>query len=626
MRLLNVHSGAIKLIMADKDIPPYAVLSHRWGSDDDEVSYEDWQTPPESFTTVSSKPGYRKIYYCRKQAIADGIDWIWVDTCCIDNKSSAELSEAINSMFRWYQNAKVCYAYLSDVPTSNNHFQAAEGCQSRWFSRGWTLQELIAPKDVIFYSSSWERIGAKSDPNLRDLLSHITAVEPKYLCGADLDEVSVAKRMSWAAKRTTSRTEDMAYCLMGIFDINMPLLYGEGTKAFRRLQEEILKSNPYDLSLFAWGKIVPSPSFQLDDREYLDGEKPIPWSAEAASISPQSLLAESPSDFEESAYFAPSLESRYFYFHTKESAAAFPTIIGKGIRLELGQIEGEHVAAYHLAKPRIVQPVPLVFALLLCDYKDSGGASVAIPLLQWGSRLHGRTREIIVLDKAVRASVADQTKRSIHIEPAKPLGIEHGDLLIRRFGRAFQLGSTTKPSTGVFSLSARGLVKTIKGKKGRLLNYNFRLPGDNNSGLGFSIILSRGPGSDNPASIGRLKVAILPTYLLNDRCRPPDACNPYEAHGLKWYCTHMAVREGSSHHYNSCTVKLPEDTWELDMAPFPSIKVRVARMPIEDGSKELFDLVDFIILRRSRQTEPQSPRESQQSLGSRRERSHTFEL
>ncbi|KAK3363156.1 heterokaryon incompatibility protein-domain-containing protein [Lasiosphaeria hispida] len=618
MRLLNVHSGAIKMIMADKDIPPYAILSHMWGSDDDEVSYEDWQTPPESFTAVESKAGYQKIQYCRKQAIADGIDWIWVDTCCIDKKSSAELSEAINSMFRWYQGAQICYAYLSDVPTNHDHFQTAQGYQSRWFSRGWTLQELIAPKDIVFYSSSWKQIGTKSDSSLRALLSHITAIEPKYLCGADLDEASVAKRMSWAAKRNTSRTEDMAYCLMGIFDINMPLLYGEGIKAFRRLQEEILKSNPYDLSLFAWGKIVSSPSFQLVDREYLDGEKPIPWDAEAASTSPQSLLAESPSDFKESADFAPSLESRYFYFHTKDSAAAFPTIIGKGIRLELGQIEGEHVAAYHLSKPRIVQPVPLVFALLLCDYKDSGGAAVAIPLLQWGSRLHGRTREIIVLDKAVRASVADQTKKSIHAEPAKPLGIEHGDLLIRRFGRAFQLGSTTKPSTGVFSLSARGLVKTIKGKKGRLINYNFRLPGDTKSGLGFAIILSRGgPGSDNPASIGRLNVSMLPRYSLDDRCRLPDACNPYEAHGLKWYCTHKAVGEGSSHHYSSRMIKVPEDTWEFDKAPFPTIKVRVTRMPIEEGSQEFFDLVDFIILRRSRQTEPQSPRESQQSPGSR---------
>ena len=224
----------------------YAILSHRWTTE--EVLYEDMRNG-----TGDQKAGYRKIAKACSIAAASGYSYIWIDTCCIDKSSSAELSEAINSMFAWYQNSGECLAYLEDVdssvddPALHNILKS-----SKWFERGWTLQELIAPGNVGFYSRDWTFIGGKG--SLRDTLSQITKIDIYLLVDGSvhLAGISVAKRMSWAAYRKTTRPEDMAYSLLGIFDVNMPLLYGEGgTKAFRRLQEEIMKVSS-DQSILAW--------------------------------------------------------------------------------------------------------------------------------------------------------------------------------------------------------------------------------------------------------------------------------------------------------------------------------------------------------------------------------------
>jgi hypothetical protein len=184
----------------------------------------------------------------------------WIDTCCIDKSSSAELSEAINSMFRWYRDSEVCYAFLSDVdadepPSADKStFQ-----QSRWFTRGWTLQELIAPGVVYFYGAGWKQIGSRE--TLLELIVKITRISPEYFSNGDLSQFSAAQKMSWAATRKTTRIEDIAYCLLGLFDINMPLLYGEGEHAVVRLQEEILRQFEDD-SLFSHGHaniLAPSP-------------------------------------------------------------------------------------------------------------------------------------------------------------------------------------------------------------------------------------------------------------------------------------------------------------------------------------------------------------------------------
>ncbi|KAH8596616.1 heterokaryon incompatibility protein-domain-containing protein [Bisporella sp. PMI_857] len=246
MRLLNAHGRRFEEFMSDSDVPPYAILSHTWGNE--EITLQMWQSP---LSELESMHGFQKIQYCCEQAKHDGYDWIWVDTCCIDKTSSAELSEAINSMFQYYKYAAVCYVYLSDIPRLYEFPTELElGLKkSRWFTRGWTLQELIAPQHMKFYTKNWQLLGTKMA--MSATLADITGIDPKFLNGGSLELASVAKRMSWASHRNTSRVEDMAYCLLGIFDINMSLIYGEGTKAFTRLQEEILKSNLEDHTLFA---------------------------------------------------------------------------------------------------------------------------------------------------------------------------------------------------------------------------------------------------------------------------------------------------------------------------------------------------------------------------------------
>ena len=198
--------------------------------------------------SCKSKKGYRKIEMTCQFAAQKGINYAWVDTCCIDKSSSAELTEAINSMYRWYQRSQTCFAYLSDLPASAFLDAALPSC--RWFTRGWTLQELIAPVDIYFFDRDWNNRGSKRD--LVGALSRITGIKAAILCHAQpLSSMAVAQKMSWAANRKTTRMEDTAYCLLGIFDVNMPLLYGEEEKAFRRLQEEVIRSTP-DLSIFAW--------------------------------------------------------------------------------------------------------------------------------------------------------------------------------------------------------------------------------------------------------------------------------------------------------------------------------------------------------------------------------------
>ena len=258
MRLLNTTTKQLSEFF-DEQRPPYAILSHRWGTD--EVSLQDLnrfhESSPQhpSSSLILSKAGYRKIEACCNQALCDGLQWAWVDTCCIDKSSSAELTEAINSMFAWYKDAKVCYAFLRDVDDvaedisgPNSSFRA-----SGWFKRGWTLQELLAPRRLYFFGSDWQPIGLfTEDSKLSDVVSEITSIPSAFLHGLDLRNANVAMKMSWASKRKTTRKEDMAYCLLGIFDVNMPLLYGEGMKAFCRLQEEIMKQT-YDHTLLAWG-------------------------------------------------------------------------------------------------------------------------------------------------------------------------------------------------------------------------------------------------------------------------------------------------------------------------------------------------------------------------------------
>ncbi|TBU53257.1 hypothetical protein BD310DRAFT_164073 [Dichomitus squalens] len=200
-----------------------------------------------------------KIRKACEMARNDGYDFIWIDSSCIDKTSSSELQEAINSMYPWYGSAHTCYAFLSDVPSSTHvKVKGSAFRESRWFKRGWTLQELIAPPWIVFLSSEWKVLGTKD--GLVDVIHEITLISRRILRHEDsLDTASIAQRMSWAAGRQTTRVEDQAYSLQGLLGINMHTLYGEGEQAFRRLQEEILTRYP-DQSILAWGTVANLPT------------------------------------------------------------------------------------------------------------------------------------------------------------------------------------------------------------------------------------------------------------------------------------------------------------------------------------------------------------------------------
>jgi len=193
-----------------------------------------------------------KILGCCEQARQDKLDYVWIDTCCINKSSSAELQEAINSMFAWYKSAKVCYAYLSDWTLWDQAEILSEYIpfrKCRWFTRGWTLQELIAPSNLIFYDQNWSQLGSKQSH--ADALETLTRIPRDALLGGSLERYSVTDRLSWAKQRQTRRPEDRAYSLLGIFDVSMPMIYGEGEqKAFRRLMREISESKANESSKF----------------------------------------------------------------------------------------------------------------------------------------------------------------------------------------------------------------------------------------------------------------------------------------------------------------------------------------------------------------------------------------
>ncbi|GIZ44796.1 hypothetical protein CKM354_000798300 [Cercospora kikuchii] len=299
MKLLRTDCEELKLeTFADERVlPHYAILSHVWLAAEQEITFQDTKLDVDQ---LKAREGWAKLDYTRKQAHQDGYQYCWIDTLCIDKSSSAELAEAINSMYRWYSAAEACYVYLADMPerlqsdqhvTTYRSFPVGETqadiegsgdwdsreplmlelidlesipetaeeqydwdwaafSKCKWFTRGWTLQEMIAPAVVEFYSASWTHIGP-----LSKLAKHVEATTGVHIEALQhkwpLNSYSIAQKMSWAARRTTTKVEDQAYSLLGIFDLNLPIIYGEGEKAFQRLQMEMLRTSA-DQTIFAW--------------------------------------------------------------------------------------------------------------------------------------------------------------------------------------------------------------------------------------------------------------------------------------------------------------------------------------------------------------------------------------
>ena len=311
MWLLDAEDGSFRWVDRPREYH-YAILSHVWRPMG-EQSFQDLKVLQNGaeqarkrlrrriFEALGSKPlaesvlpqASDKIRGCCALARKHGYRWVWIDSCCIDKTSSSELSEAINSMFEWYAAADVCFALLDDVGDDHDpRLKDSQFRRSRWFTRGWTLQELIAPAAVVFFSKNWRLIGTKE--SLADVVEEITGVDGRVLRHeVALDAVSVARRMSWAAKRQTTREEDRAYSLMGIFGVSMSTIYGEGQHAFIRLQEEILNRVP-DQSIFVWGPILyddavlyrslsrgPHSNSVGDDSRYWQSRSLFAWSPDA---------------------------------------------------------------------------------------------------------------------------------------------------------------------------------------------------------------------------------------------------------------------------------------------------------------------------------------------------------
>ncbi|KAI1874115.1 uncharacterized protein JN550_002694 [Neoarthrinium moseri] len=294
MRLLDTKTFVLKDFIGS-NTPPYAILSHTW--EDDEVLFQDMG----NLDLARRKKGWSKVERCCEQARNDAWDWVWIDTCCIDKSSSAELSESINSMFKWYRRAMVCYAYLSDVANRADFKRILtfikpgldledkeKGFEQpiRWFYRSWTLQELIAPLVVHFFGASWCYLGSKK--GFTQQLSESTGIDSGVLNHTiSLGSISAATKMWWACSRTATRVEDVSYSLLGIFDVNMPLIYGEGDKAFLRLQQHILQATE-DHSLLAFDLHM---TFLVDSFYFRN--KPI---------------ARSPQDFSDRVAFSPIID------------------------------------------------------------------------------------------------------------------------------------------------------------------------------------------------------------------------------------------------------------------------------------------------------------------------------
>ena len=397
MWLLRADTFELHEFVDPAHAPPYAILSHTWG--EQEVSFKDVQ----DIAVAQSKIGFAKIGFLCQQANRDGMEWAWVDTCCIDKSSSAELSEAINSMFAIYEQAVRCYVYMEDVgeevvnlsddmdphgildggsgSLADEHHAMLSPlkvfCKSRWFTRGWTLQELLAPPAIQFRNRHWGLVGSLQ--GLLLTVSRVTRIDHGVLLGRrSIESCCIAEKFSWAAYRVTTRIEDLAYSLLGICGINMPLLYGERSNAFKRLQEELIRTSE-DRSIFAWhgsGRQRTRLVFQ-NGRPVAETQAAI-QSVQNQSLLPCKLLASSPAAFADCGNVAmPELSLRSV---TPMTAMGFDwTKSGIRAQLPLLPVGAESKAAF-----------PLFIALLGCEIGSSiSSISASLGLLLRSMRKSG---------------------------------------------------------------------------------------------------------------------------------------------------------------------------------------------------------------------------------------------
>ncbi len=504
-------------------------------------------------------------------------------------------------MFRWYRGSEVCYAYFSDVELGTDEDRPElpnRLANARWFTRGWTLQELLAPSEMVLYARDWRRIGTRFE--FRDTLRQITGIETKYLCREEpVKRASVSKRMSWASKRNTSRVEDTAYCLLGIFDINIPLLYGDGKKAFRRLQEEILKTNPTDHTLLAWGTIVSRPKAFVDDPMQIQGFEPIPWDPDEAGRPLKGLFAESPRDFQGSGDIAPWDGADGFYTPAIRGSHApvnYPSVIGAGVSLELPvppSIFPRSAVTRYWLHPPVAQIRGCRFAILLCKLQHPVPRFIILPLYFCGFGRLGRTNELMLDKEDYRLSDCIRMAEWMQVEPQILRDPQPGDFLLRCWGnltwytqRAWDHRVLAMAGEGIFAAPLTAFSPALWA-----LFYRLNL----GPKFGFALMFGR----DRPVgtSLGPVTVSLTPVLI-----DEPETKDTLTAWGFTWTPKSRLIHQNGSLGSLSpfqYSMTLPEDTWRVDVAPLPLIQVRVERMRCGQHEADLFDMVDITITDRA---------------------------
>jgi hypothetical protein len=521
----------------------------------------------------------------------------FVRRCCIDKSSSAQLTESINSMFKWYRSADVCYAYLDDVPSASCKSQEAKEDKirnSRWFTRGWTLQELLAPREVLFYSQDWDLLGSRTE--FADLISSVTRIQRRFLGTQDLNLASIAQKMSWAATRRTTRLEDQAYSLLGIVDVNMPLIYGEGSKAFQRLQETLIKVYPEDLSVFAWGNAVVGMPSDVSP-EVARSTAPIPWKPPPANPILTGLLAPSPDDFAKSGNIIPcrSIIENFSRYSTRANGT--PSVTGSGaVRMRLP----EHCridAIFSWADPPISQVKPVFVHLLLCnkDGREESSGGFAICATRTGSGVFSRMSDLVYIPDpinctAIFANALRQTATPVFARQPK-FAFCDWDIVFRRLD--VRCGEAESKSTSIgdgmshaYNYGAR--VLRLGNREGQLCSMNYRLKKNGSptrEDKGFAIRLERGSFL---LDAGPIKACLIPYHFTSGKQGIEAKVDGVK---LKWYREPMesAVPLRDSGHLMVASGY----SWTVKERPFPVVFINVERIQLTTGG--FIDAVDIVV-------------------------------
>ncbi|KAI6363656.1 hypothetical protein MCOR25_005834 [Pyricularia grisea] len=599
MRLLNVRTGDVTPFPSSSRPPPYAALSHLHGAE--EISFRQWATLPRA--TLKARAAYFKIKRARVQAIADGLEWVFVDSVCVDGSSPAEASEAVNEAWAVFAGAARCYAHLDDIaqPVLGASLESALRT-SRWFARGWTLMELLASGDVVFYSTGWEVLGTRRA--LAGVVSALTGIDEGILAGRDeVSAVSVSRRMSWAAGRKTSRAEDVAYCLLGLFGVNMPLMYGEGGgSAFRRLQEEILRAHPLDHTLFAWGeRIVRERVDRLPQETLLDETETFKWRDDRQLLP---LLADSPDQFAGSAdLVSMTVAAEMFYYGSnvevssegRESTdAAVPSVSGRGVVIELPTTDPEAVLYPWRGQHRISQLRWGKLAVLFCHRRDDPYEQFAVAVTPTGPASYARAPELLVGNFTQHIWQRTSSTRMLVGPDAGVPSLAHGDVVLRRWvvGNNEELLSGSFPGAPSHHFSSQEGILRVNGSTSGKLLWSMSALSETET---LATFVTRRP-STGPTALGPTAITFYPlsSQISGETC---------DADGTTWL-PHpgsepgtLALAEEASIADAMCThvFKTPSDTW---ISPgvgnmLPLIAVRVDRVWIVEG-RVAIDVVDVV--------------------------------